>query len=322
MRRLTLLLTLLLLLVAGSASAQCLPPACVNNIAGKVLMLAGGSAGVRLVSVQVDPAAPIDPTTAYLAWDFDPTETAQDANANGGLPCPTPFENILTCSLLTPTPLDAALMTYRVSTLDSSTVISPTVIMVANVNCSPAMCWTPPLIRILPNLGNGGSFVLRLSRETLPRFHESAWSEPVSFRTLGAEDPPPPPPPVCAVSEWQEWSPWAPFVPQVSPPKETRHRNRTITNAPCVGAPFLTETANRDLLVTPPVKTCTYMAPGSNVFQQRNVGDVIEGNNYSPQGRGQRMDQLFSWGWAVSGFPIRDQAGIGAHLKATCVGLP
>lgn len=320
----------LAILSASPLSAQtCLPPACVNNVAGKVVAL---PVGPSIQLVQAVPSAVVDLQTAHLEFDYDPLETAQDATANGTLPCPAPHADILTCSLVTPTALDAARWTYRIAVGEcrdpacetvgmlTVTIASPTLITADSMSCrvSPTTCFSAPLSHILPNLGGPGTFRLVMSREAPPRFRESAWSDPVIFTVVGAQEPPPPVP-ICVAGEFQEWSPWTPIVGS-NPPMESQHRNRVITNQPCTGAELLTltEVHNRPVLIAPPVKTCTYMAPLSQVLQQRNVGDVIEGNNFSAIGRGQRMDQLFIWGWKVEGYPIVG----GAHLRATCLGLP
>lgn len=294
-------LTLALLLLAGPASAQCLAPRCSGNVSGTVLMLGTGPR-VRLAGAQ-GTGGVIDSRTAYLAWDFDPTETAQDATSA------TP--KLL---VVTPTPADAAAMTYVLSNNYAGRVI------VTGVTCTAVQCQTPPLAIAYPAVLKGGPFMLRVSREKLPQFHESVASEPGVMFTTVVDGGPPPPPVICMAGTFREWSLWAP-IPLTSPPREERHRDRDILNRPCVGTPNLLEVETRPILITPPVKTCTYMAPASTVFQTRNVGDVVEGNNYSPQGRGQRMDQLMAWGFKVEGFAL-DKDSAAVHIKATCVGLP
>jgi len=294
--------SLALLLVAAQASpvrAQCLPPACVNNIAGKVFALADGP---PVVLAQASPGPFTDPRTAYLMWDFDPTELVLDATAPPGSP---PI-------LAAPTPAAAAALTYRaLGNFANQPIVIP------GVTCAGTSCRTPPLATFLPELLKGGTFPIYVTRAGPPRFLESVASNPVTATTLADGAPVPI---ACVVSEWAEWSPWAP----ISSTLESQHRNRTVImpaangGAPC---PFLTETSTRNITTAPPVKTCPYMAPTSTVFQTRNVGDVIEGNNYSPLGRGTRMDQLFAWGFEVTGYPI-NSLGTAVHLKATCRGLP
>ncbi len=301
----------LMILSASPLSAQWVSPIASKNlgVGGAVSPIGTGSLGLQIVGAAT---SPVDPSMIQLGWDFSPVETWYDPNdPPGSLP-----------RILTPTPADAAALTYRMSLGDAHGFppIGGSDLVAMGVTCSDSGCHTPAnLLQYFPQLKQGGIWTIRLTRAKYPTGNESAYSETAPFETLGGQLPPP----VvnCVVSEWQEWSPWMPFVPQVSPPMESRHRNRTIVTAASGGGlpcPFLAETENRPVLVVPPVKTCTYMAPLSNVVQQLNVGTVIEGNNFSPTGRGLRMDQLFSWGWKVEGYPIVG----GAHLKATCLGLP
>jgi len=300
MKKIFFILTLLV--IPSSVFAQCIPPECINNIRGKVVFIPSFSSSLRLAGQALE--EPIDISRAYLEWDFNSTDMADDMT----LPCCVSIP-------VTPTPLDASMMTYRVSGVDATTIISPTILMINNVTCSLMACWTPPLIRILPNLGRGGTFTIRISREWLPRFHESIWSDPVSFTVGQIIDPPPP---ICIVSQFEEWSPWTPVIPPTPPVIETRHRNRVITNAPCVGTPNLTEVENRNILVAPPVKQCPYVATGQTVNVPKNVGTVIE-TFRQPVSNRARVGTFLYWYWKVEINPIDSQFD---HIKVTCQGPP
>jgi hypothetical protein len=316
MRRLTLLLAAFLTLVAGSVSAQCLPPACVNNIVGKILMLESGPPGLQLrAEVAVD--GTIDPATASLHWNFDPDYLFEDATQAPGTP-PIPF---------TPNAAAAAAMTYRISTELGASVISRTVILPANVTCSQALleCWTGPLINSIPNLNTGGTFTLRLSWEHLPQFHESTWSDPVTFTVTGGV--PVPVPVNCVLSDWIAWGPWLPRDPQVIPPELARIRTREIltpasNGGTCLGALIEMETMP---LVPVPIPTfCRYVKSGSTVVQTVAAGTLIQGTNQLAT-QGTRLAILVSWGFELNA--TKCLAAVNGlcqtvHVEATCRGLP
>lgn len=293
------------------SSAQCVPPSCVNNIRGKVVSL---PMSVAVLSLGGQTASePIDINKAYLVWSLDTTNTADDLT----LPCCTPV-------LVNPDLISAASSTYRISTMDSITVISPTVIMINNVSCSFSPlpntidCKSAPLAQILPNLGIGGTFTLRISLERLPKIHESIYSDPVTF-TVGQIITPPPV--QCIASEWEEWSPYFP-VPPIPPATkstlETRHRNRIITNMPCINPPFLVETETRNIPIAPPIKQCPYIATGGTVNVPKNVGTVIE-TFRQPVLQRARVGTFLYWFWKVEINPIDAQFD---HIKVTCQGPP
>lgn len=309
------LIFIFLLAIPVFSDAQCRPPECINNIRGKVSSLIPGSSGLRLAQ---NAPGPIDPSKAYIVFDADTMEMADDAT----LPCCTKI-------LVTPTAADASAFTYRISTMDSITIISPTVIMVANVTCSlkelnRIECFTPPLSQILPNLQNGKEYTIKLSRERLPQFHESVWSEPATFTTQGGVIEPPKPID-CVVSEWQEWSPFSP-IPPIPPATvstlESRHRNRTIIVQPMNGGlacPFLIETETRNIIVTPPVKQCMYIPLGGTVNVPKDVGTVIETSQQLITNRF-RNNNFLTWGWKVDDYYQLN--GNFDHIKITCRGLP
>lgn len=172
-------------LSTGSRMRQCAVllllwavPATAQTFVGKVVRLEPGPA-VRLSQAGIDP---INPSTAYLAWDFSPTETADDAT----LPCCTRIP-------LTPTPAIAAAMTYRLRSVAAPNVFNGTRIL-SGVTCDLTGCRTPPLMTFMPEAAQGGSWSIVLTRELLPRFHESTSSEPLAFTTFNGGGPPPPPP--------------------------------------------------------------------------------------------------------------------------------
>lgn len=336
-------LALLLWLVApAGAAAQCVPPACVNNVAGKVLMLSNGPAAVQLVQPVT---GPVNLATDRIEFTYDTLETAQDAEVNGTLPCPSPFENILTCSLVTPTVEAAAAMTIRASVgrcfdptcttapaMFPTTVVSPTVAMIDNITCSatPARCVTAPLARILPNLGTGGVFLLRLSRERLPNFHESVWSDPVIFLVPGG-DPLPLPKIDCVPGPWDPWSAWLPLDPQIVPPMLTRIRTREIVRPAANGGIECSPLLERELmLLTPPAipKFCRYIKAGTTTVQTIAEGTVISGTNQMAT-QSTRMAILVGWGFELNkttcltaAGPSTNRACQTVHVEATCRGLP
>jgi len=246
---------------------------------------------------------------AYLTFDFDPTELSDDQT----LPCCTKI-------LVTPLPGDAELFTYRLSIV--SPLISRFIRIITGVTCTEGGCRTLPILSMLPEAIDGKTYVLQLSREKQPKFHESAYSNSVSFTTTAI--PPPPVPVNCVVSEWQEWSPFIailPVPPATVSTLEIRHRNRTVIipasngGAPC---PFLTETETRNIIVSPPVKQCMYIPLGGTVNVPKDVGTIIETSRQLITNRF-RNNAFLTWGWKVDDYYQID--GNFDHIRITCRGL-
>lgn len=165
----------LALLVAVPASGQ--------NIRGTVAPLTGGPPAALAAACG---PGPVDADVCYLTWDVSLTERATDATQ----PC------IPQCVLIavTPTPAAAAAMTYRVRNVGGpNTFLGPRVL--SGVTCDTQTCRSLPLGTFLPELRQGGSWSIGLTRERLPQFQESTESAAVMFTTLNAGGPPPPPPP-------------------------------------------------------------------------------------------------------------------------------
>jgi hypothetical protein len=163
------------LLVMGS-------PAPAQTIRDKVASLTSGPR-VMLSQAGIDP---VNPNTAYLEWDFDSTEMVSDATQ----PCIPSCQPIL----VTPTPAVAAAMTYRLRSTAAPNVAFTGIRIIQGVTCDFTSCRTPPLSTYIPELRQGGSWAITLSRALPPRVLESASTDPVTFTTLNGGGPPPPPP--------------------------------------------------------------------------------------------------------------------------------
>lgn len=284
-----LLFLILLLIIPSSVYSQ----TCPGNICGKVLALMNGPP-VRLSQA--------GGTDAYLVWDFDPAETAIDATNGNTI-------------LVSPNATVAQSFIYRLFATGPG--ISQPISIIPNVTCFGNSCKSPSIVSLLPITANGGTFTFKVSREKLPQFHESVFSDPVIFIAETIE--PPPTPVDCVVSEWQEWSPWASFVPQVIPPMETRHQNRTVLVQPMNGGlpcPFLVSTENRPLSIVPPIKTCNYIPLNGTVVQDKPVGTIIETFKQPIFNRG-RTVQFLVWKWIVFIEPWDAQFD---HIRITCKG--
>jgi len=304
------------ILLPSPVSAQCLPPACEGNIAGKIHMLQPGPFAVSLQG-EVEPGGTLDPTRASLHWTFDPTYLFADATQPPDAP---PI-------LMTPDAFAASSMTYRAQIQNAQTGTAS--VIINNVTCDQALleCWTGPLLSALPGLSNGGTFTVSLSWEKLPQFHQSTWSAPVLFTVLGGQPPPPPPGVNCVPGEWSAWSPWVPQEPQVVPPMLIRMRTREIL-APASGGgadcfPLLqTETM---LLTPPPISAfCRYVKPGTTVVQTVAAGTRIVGTNQMAT-QSTRMAVLVGWGFELNAtkcLTALNGACQTVHVEATCRGLP